>query len=266
MSILPVPQAVPAVPPISPAVIEVDYEKFITEDDTPVDNIYSERQHRLLTDALHASWKAPDEQPHLAATDVGLYYAIGEPAIVPDVMLSLGVRPNPDWKEKKNRSYFVWVYGKSPELTLEVVSNLVGGELSTKLATYARIGIIYYVVWDPRRLLSQTPLQCFSLNRKKYLPCEAWFPELELGVTTWQGEYDGLTENWLRFCDGQGNPLATGIERANNAELIAEAAKQQAEAAKQQAKAATQEKQIAEQRAAKFAEKLRALGIDPEQV
>ena len=27
-----------------------------------MDNIYSERQHCLLTDALHASWKAPDDQ------------------------------------------------------------------------------------------------------------------------------------------------------------------------------------------------------------
>jgi hypothetical protein len=113
MSVLPIPQPVASVPPAVPDVIEPDYEQFITEDDTPVDNIYSERQHRLLTDALHASWKAPDEQPHLAATDVGLYYAIGEAAIVPDVMVSLGVRPSPDWREKKNRSYFVWVYGKT---------------------------------------------------------------------------------------------------------------------------------------------------------
>lgn len=245
MSALPVSPQVNSASPIVPAEVEIDYEKIITEDDTPVDNLYSERQHRLLTDALHVSWKAPDEQPHLAATDVGLFYQVGEPPIVPDVMLSLGIRPNPNWKEKKNRSYFVWVFGKSPELTIEVVSNTEGGELTTKPAIYARIGVTYYVVWDPRRLLSEQALQCFALHKKKYLPCETWFPELELGVTTWQGDYDGMTDEWLRFCDVQGKPLATGIERASDAELIAQAAVQ---------------------RAAKLAEKLRALGIDPDEV
>jgi hypothetical protein len=53
---------------------------------------------------------------------------------------------------------------------------------------------------------------------------------------------------------------------ANQAELFAAAAKEQAAAAKEQAAAATREKQSADERAAKYAEKLRSLGIDPHPV
>jgi Uma2 family endonuclease len=232
-----------SVPPFALAEVEPDYDRFITEDEKPVDSIYSERQHRLLTDALCASWSAPQGQPHLAATDVGLFYSVHEPAIAPDVMLSTGVAPPSEWTGKKNRSYFTWLMGKCPDLTVEVVSNQEGGELTEKKGKYAHIGIPYYVVWDPALLLSKTPLSCFVLKGKKYDPCEPWFPDLELGVTEWDGEYDGMTCRWLRFCDQAGHVLPTGIERAKIAEQRAESA---------------------EQRAALLAEKLRALGVEPD--
>jgi hypothetical protein len=34
---------------------EPDYEQFVTEDDTPVVNIFSEKEQRLLIDPLHAN-------------------------------------------------------------------------------------------------------------------------------------------------------------------------------------------------------------------
>jgi hypothetical protein len=236
MSTIPAHGQSPITPSFVPAEIELDYDKFITEDDKPVDSIYAERQHRLLVDSLFASWQAPGGRPHLAATDVGLVYAVNEPAVAPDVMISMGVKPPIDGKPKKFRSYFVWLYGKSPKMTLEVVSNLEGGELTSKMEKYARIGVIYYVVWDPECWLSKTPLQCFVLNGGKYVPCEPWFPLMELGVTTWDGDYDGFPDHWLRFCDRAGRPFPTGIERAR----------------------------IAEQHAAQLAAKLRAAGIDPD--
>ncbi len=57
----------------APLDVEIDYDKFITEDDAPVDSIYAERQHRLLLDSLAASWSAPGGQPHVAFTDVGVF-------------------------------------------------------------------------------------------------------------------------------------------------------------------------------------------------
>ena len=36
-------------------------EHLVTEDDTPVDNLFSEKQQRLLTEPLYASWPGPGE-------------------------------------------------------------------------------------------------------------------------------------------------------------------------------------------------------------
>src|SRR5580658_9240118 len=64
------------------------------------------------------------------------------------------------------------------------------------------------------------------LNGGKYVSCEPWFPLMELGVTTWDGDYDGYPGQWLRFCDRSGRPLPTGIERAETAEQAVKAAEQ----------------------------------------
>jgi hypothetical protein len=139
-----------------------------------------------------------------------------------------------------------------------VVSNTIGGELTTKLAGYAKIGIIYYVVWDPFLFLSDKPLQCFALERGKYAPTEPWFPELELGVKTWSGVFGDLSATFLRWCDRGGNLVPTGAERADEQMKRADEQKKQAD---EQKKRADEQKK----RADKLAEKLRALGIDPDQ-
>jgi Uma2 family endonuclease len=231
-----------------------DYESLITEDDKPVDSIYAERQHQLLTTSLLDSWDGPRKgEPRFIATDVGLFYADRNPAFSPDVMISLGVAPpQENHLAKENRSYFVWRYNKPPDLNLEVVSNLVGGELTTKLLGYARMGVIYYVVWDPETLLSEQAIHCFALERGKYVPCEPWFPSLELGVKVWDGIFGDMHAKFLRWCDRDGNIIPTGAERAKLQHLRAEQEKQRAE----------QEKQ----RGDRLAEKLRAMGIDPESV
>jgi Uma2 family endonuclease len=54
---------------------------------------------------------------------------VNEPAIVPDVMVSVDVQLPDELWEKKHRSYFMWEYGKPPEIVVEVVSNRKGREL-----------------------------------------------------------------------------------------------------------------------------------------
>lgn len=72
------------------------------------------------------------------------------PPLVPDMFLSLDVRVgDEDWWLKENRSYFIWVHGKPPDVVVEVVSNEKGGELDRKMREYAWMGIPYYVVYDP---------------------------------------------------------------------------------------------------------------------
>ncbi|MDY6938844.1 MAG: Uma2 family endonuclease [Cyanobacteriota bacterium] len=42
-----------------------------------------------------------------------------------------------------------------------------------------------------------------------------WIEELQVGLGLWQGEYDGISRLWLRWCDGDGNwiPTDTEVER-----------------------------------------------------
>ena len=61
---------------------------LITEDDTPVDNMPSEKQQRLLTEPLYSSWSGPGAgRIFLAAANVGVFPVPRNPAIVPDVFL-----------------------------------------------------------------------------------------------------------------------------------------------------------------------------------
>jgi Uma2 family endonuclease len=229
------------------------YDDLITEDDTPVDNLFSEKQMRLLTEPLYASWQPTHPRygsKFLALANVGLFYADHEPALVPDVMLSLGVEaPKGDLGKKENRSYFIWHFGgKTPEVVIEIVSNLKGGELGDKMEKYASLAHIpYYIVYDPFGQYGEaSPLRIFANSGWEYTALDVadvtLLQRLELALTLWEGEYEGVQARWLRWCDASGNLIPTGKERADTAEARAEAAEARAEA---------------------LAAKLRALGIEP---
>lgn len=49
----------PITPTFASAEPELNYDLLVTEDDKPVDSIYAERQHWLLTTPLNKSWKGP---------------------------------------------------------------------------------------------------------------------------------------------------------------------------------------------------------------
>jgi hypothetical protein len=192
-----------------------DVEHLVIEDDTPVDSLYSEKLMRLLVASLYATWLVQDAKKRfLAAANVGIFYTDHDPPIVPDVLLSLDIDVPRDLRLKKNRSYFTWIYGKSPDATLEIVSNKEGRELDEKMEIYARLNIPYYIVWDPEHYLTPKELHCFSLRDKRYHECEPWFPGIGLGVKEWRGEYEAWTDTWLRWCDERGQILLTAEERA----------------------------------------------------
>ena len=105
---------------------DIDVHDIVTEDDTPVDNLFSEKQQRLLTEVLYSSWPGPrsdinetaERRMFLAAANVGLFPSVHQPPLVPDMFLSLDVEVAADWYEKKHRSYFFWEFGKAPEARL----------------------------------------------------------------------------------------------------------------------------------------------------
>jgi hypothetical protein len=66
------------------AEVERAMQDLVTEDDTPVDNILSEKQQRLLTESLYGTWPGPEEcasghRGFMAMANVGLFYALHEP-------------------------------------------------------------------------------------------------------------------------------------------------------------------------------------------
>jgi Uma2 family endonuclease len=228
-----------------------DISQLIIEDEKSVDNFLSEKQQRLLTEVIYSSWLPPtDSRGFIAAANVGVFYGIGLPPLVPDVFLSLDVTMPEDWREKKNRTYLVWEFGKAPDVVIEIVSNRQGNELGSKLTDYARMAVGYYVVFDPLQVLGEEKLRTYQLAVRRYVEMEnSWLEEVGLGLTLWEGVFEGKQDIWLRWCDKQGNVLPTGAERAIQAEQRAEQAEQRA--------------QNAEQRAEQLAAQLRALGIDP---
>ena len=234
-----------------------DVSHLVTEDDKPVDNLIQEKLQRFLVECLYSSLKL--NVPFLATCDVGLFYGIHQDALAPDVMLSLGVSVPEDWSEKRKRSYFVWEFGKPPDVAIEIVSNKKGGELDTKLQNYARAGVTYYVVFDPLEQLSPQILQIYGLYAGRYQRLhDTWLESVGLGLTVWEGEFETKQyRRWLRWCDAEGNLLLTGDEQARQERQRAEQAEQQLEQTEQQL-------ERERQRAERLAALLRAQNINPD--
>jgi hypothetical protein len=250
---------------------ELDISDLVIEDDTPVDNFQSEIQQRLLVEPLYSSRTLP--LPFLAAANVGLFYRYKTDPIVPDMMLSLGVQRAEDFTDRRNRSYFLWEFGKLPEVCIEIVSNREGDELqlsqksqqrgkrTSKREIYGQIGIDYYVVFDPLQQIQGEDemqgalLRVWEKTQGRYQEVASgitmtgqfiWLDRVGIGLTLWSGQFEeAQTRLWLRWCDAQGQVIPTGAERA-------EAEGQRAE----------QERQAKERLEAY----LRSQGIDPNQL
>jgi Uma2 family endonuclease len=216
-----IPDPLPLTQPPAPAydLADIPYpnlDDLITEDGAPVDSLFAEKQYRLLTEPLYTSWTPPGEDRRfIVATDVGVFYQDRQPPLVPDCFLALGVAPGANLQAKENHSYFVWLHGKAPDIVIEIVSDKRGGEEDYKKEAYARMGVLFYVIFDPRNLLEGGVLRAGVLNRRDYAPLDPpWFPEIGVGLTLWQGAFEGFTDTWLRWCDENGRVIPTGAERA----------------------------------------------------
>jgi len=254
-------------------VTELDISHLVIEDDTPVDNFQSEVQQRLLVEPLYSSKALPT--PFLAAANVGVFYRIKGDPIVPDVFLSLGVQRATDFSQRRDRSYFVWEFGKVPEVCIEIVSNQEGNELAlsrkaqqegktqSKKDIYAQIGVSFYVVFDPLQQIQSEAemngalLRVWTIASGQYVeltPSEGittvgqfvWLETVGVGLMLWEGQFEEeVTRLWLRWCNRDGQPLPTGAE----GQMIE---RQRAEAERQ--------------RADRLAERLRSLNINPDEI
>ena len=246
--------------------IQLDVSHLVTEDETPVDNPFSEKQMRLLTEPLYASWNPG--MPFVAMANVGLYFALNAPPFVPDTLVAVETEGPENLLPKEHRAYFTWLYGKVPDIVVEIVSNKVGEELTRKMTGYAHHGVPYYVVYDPEGHVQHPALQCFELSRAQrsgaYRPLERpYFPGAELGLVEWDGEYEGKSAPWIRWTDGSGVIIPTGAERAESERLRAEYEKRRAELEKSRAESEKKRAESEKSRADALAARLKELGVDP---
>ncbi|NJM76091.1 MAG: Uma2 family endonuclease [Acaryochloridaceae cyanobacterium RU_4_10] len=253
-------------------ITELDISHLIIEDDIPVDNFQSAQQQRLLVDSPCSSKALP--LPFIAEANVGLFYKLKGDPIVPDMLLSLGVQRAEDLSQRRNRAYFVWEFGKVPDVCIEIVSNQEGDEITlsqksqrkgrgvSKKDIYAQIGVPYYVVFDPlRQIQGNTDMQgallrVWTIAAGQYVeltPAEGltevgqsvWLETIGLGLTLWEGPFEEtVTRLWLRWCDRQGQVIPTGAEGQESERQRADSERQRAE---------------------RLAEKLRTLGVNPDE-
>ncbi|MEH2253419.1 Uma2 family endonuclease [Nostoc sp.] len=215
-------------------------EKLPDSDDTPVDNKLQDLIPGLLKALLAIPWA--ERMDWFFGVDMGIYYDPDLPAIVPDGFLSLGVERFYD--EDLRPSYVLWEEKKLPILMLDVVSKRYRGEDSTKKAEYAKLGILYYVVYNPFRRCKPR-LEVYKLVNNVYELDDGnpvWLPEIGLGIGIERGTYLGIPRKWMYWYNQQGKRFLTPEEK----EKVAE----------QKAQKAQQETQL-------LRERLRSLGVDP---
>ncbi|MGQ9805116.1 MAG: Uma2 family endonuclease, partial [Chlorobiales bacterium] len=231
---------------------EPDISHIEIDDGKPVDNMIADKQHRLLVSSLYTNWK-PKEK-FVATTNVGVFFSVSQPPIVPDVLISFGVDV-PTWEQfishKKYRAYFVWVFGKPPDVVVEVVTNRKGDELTDKLKIYAEIRVPYYVVYDWMGIYGEPKVRVFKLSGAGYmLKNDLRIDEYGLQVGLWKGSFEGIESGeWLRWYDADGNLLLTYEEWQVHTAAQVNAERQRAEAEKQRAEEERQRAEAEKQRA-----------------
>lgn len=190
-----------------------DVSDLETDDGEPVDSIHAGLQRNLLVTSLHASWKPGID--YFAAANVAIYPKPEPDPLVPDMFLSLNARVPQDMTDPRNHCYFVWRFGKPPDVIVEVVASDCDGELSYKREQYARMGVSHYMVFDPHRLIQQDQLSAWSLrvSGKAYRNEAMRFEDIGLAAKLWEGSHSGMKGVWMRWTDLNGNMLLNWEER-----------------------------------------------------
>ena len=159
-------------------------------DDKPVDNEDQNLLPNLLLLLLNSLWAK--RMDWFFGVDMAVYYDVDRPRvpIVPDAFLSLGVARKKDGESRL--SYSVWNDGAVPTMALEMVSHKLGGEYEEKPAIYQKMGVLYYVVYNPKYYQrdKHEPFEVYRLESGQYRLQESepyWMPEVGLGIGRHQG-------------------------------------------------------------------------------
>ncbi|NJK29995.1 MAG: Uma2 family endonuclease [Acaryochloris sp. SU_5_25] len=214
-------------------------------DDTPVDNEDQNLLPNVLLFLLSAIWA--ERMDWYFGVDMAVYHTTGENTrvpVVPDGFLSLGVERKKGGKSR--RSYAVWEEdGIVPILTLEMVSHKPGGEYDEKMAIYAKLGVLYYVIYNPEfwQRDRHQPIEVYKLIKGEYqlqIGEPYWMPEVGLGIGREQTRFGNIPQEQLAWFDSRGKRYLS------------------------EAEAERQQKEAEQQRREQLEAFLRSQGIDPD--
>lgn len=236
-----------------------DHTQLPESDGSFVKNFQEHPQSLILTDSIGATLERlhPDGQ-YAIGQDCGIYWRETEPpekgAAAPDWFYVPNVPPR--LRGEVRRSYVLWREFIAPTIVLEFASGDGSEEHDQTPLSYSEesgttrpgkfwvyeqiMRIPFYGIF----FVNSGELEMYELvggqyqrmtaNSRNHYP----IPPMEVEVGVWEGAYQNQIQLWLRWWNMQGDLLLTGNERA-----IA-----------------------AEEKAARLAERLRHLGVDPDLV
>ncbi|MDY7019954.1 MAG: Uma2 family endonuclease [Cyanobacteriota bacterium] len=234
-----------------------DHTQLPESDGTFVKNFQEHPQSILLTDSIQPILDQihPDGQ-YAIGQDCGIYWRETEPpekgAVAPDWFYVPNVPPTLDGIR---RSYVLWQELIAPLIVIEFVSgdgqeerdktplrrNQPGSQKPGKFWVYEQIiHSAFYAIYEVKKAsvevyhLVENNYELLTVNERGHYPVSQM--GVELGI--WQGRYGNLELPWLRWWDSQGNLLLTGVERA----------------------------EVERQRAERLAQRLRELGVNPDEI
>jgi Uma2 family endonuclease len=247
-----------------------DHTQLPEEDGTFVKNFQEHPQSIILTDSIGPVVERlhPDGQ-YAIGQDCGIYWRETDPpergAEAPDWFYVPNVPPTIDGYR---RSYVFWREHMAPFIALEFASGngdeerdrtplAVAADGTTtkpgKFWVYEKIiRIPYYGIYEIKtgRLevyhLIDFAYRRIEPNERGHYP----IPLLDVELGLWQGSYQNQEMLWLRWWDSEGNLLLIGSEQVEIERARTEQERQRAEQA--------------ERKAAQLADRLRAMGIDPD--
>jgi Uma2 family endonuclease len=212
-------------------------------DDMPVDNENQNFIPNLLLFLLEFIWK--DRVDWYFAADMGIYHTTGvspRVPVVPDGFLSIGVERRKQSLQGKGRSsYVVWEEDYvSPILVLEVVSQTYGGEYGQKMQIYAKLGVLYYVLYNPDywKRDQHQPLEVYKLVNGAYqlqIGEPLWMPEIGLGIGRFYQTTGSISREILTWYDASGIRYLPPEEIANQEQQRADQERQRADQEQQRA-------------------------------
>ena len=254
-----------------------DHTQLPDEDGTFVKNFQEHPQSIILTDSIGPVVERlhPDGQ-YAIGQDCGIYWRETDPpergAEAPDWFYVPNV---PATLDGFRRSYVLWREHMAPFIALEFASGngeeerdrtplSVAADGTTtkpgKFWVYERIiRIPYYGIYEMRTgnlevyHLIDFVYRRMEPNERGHYP----IPVLDVELGLWQGSYQNQELLWLRWWDSQGNLLLTGSEQVEIERALVEQERERAEQERERA-------EQAERKVTQLAERLRAMGIDPD--